>query len=206
MSPREGRIVLPEVDGWGAPPTVRVPIYEIAPWVGPKWLVLYDGTDTRGGLRLVHLVYGESGTGMVVAGIITFTKQPAQDLGDGCWIAGADLPSVADYALLQLLSRLSGPSVGQDSRRAWERARFAELSNGVSGPGWTPVSVHVGTSQVRGHQAHVDGGTVICVDAGEVFIGMYFARPLPGELVLLPLADLSGYPMPSDANHPKREP
>ena len=113
MSPREGRIVLPEVDGWGAPPTVRVPIYEIAPWVGPKWLVLYDGTDTRGGLRLVHLVYGESGTGMVVAGIITFTKQPAQDLGDGCWIAGADLPSVADYALLRLLSRLSGPSVGQ---------------------------------------------------------------------------------------------
>jgi hypothetical protein len=187
------------VDGWPPPPPVLVPIYQIADWLGPKWLVIYDGTADHRGLRLVHLGYGEPLTNVELAGIITFAKQPAEDLGNGNGILATDLPSVADYALLQLLSRLPHPASTRDARRAWERQQFDELSTGVvESPAWRPMLVEVNGTQLQGRAATVDAGTAICVDAGEVFIGIYFVRPLPTDVALRPLADLSGYPMPSD--------
>jgi hypothetical protein len=184
------------VDVWPPPPPVLVPIYEMTEWHGPKWLVVYEGTADRRGLRLVHLVYGEPGTNIALAGIITFAKQPAEELGKGVRAPATDLSFVADYTLLRLLDRLPHPASTGESRRAWERNQLEAVR-------WASSHVEVNGIRLQGQAATVDAATAICVDAGEVFIGMYIVRSVPAGLPLRPLADLSGYPMPSEADHPR---
>jgi hypothetical protein len=199
------RLVLPAVHGWAPPPTVTVPIYGLTSWRGPKWLMIYQGSDDQRGLRLVHLAYGDELTRKVVAGVVTFAKQLAEDLGDGCWVAATDLSYVGDSVVLQLLESLPHRTRTKNARRAWEAERFQKMSaREIGPPAWSPTVIEVDHFQLEGHRTDIENGFVVCLDAGDVFVGLYFVGSPTAQLNLQPLVDLTGYPLASDADHPQR--
>ena len=203
MATGSNRVLLPVVRGWPPPPTVTVPVYEIPDWPGPQWLLLYDGTDAHGGLRFVHLAYGDALTRKFVAGVLTFVKQPVQDLGNGVWAAATGWEYVADSTVLRLLELLPHPAPTEKARRAWERERLEEVSTDQPGPPhWFPVSLELPQTELAGYRTEIDDGWAVCLDAGEGFVAIYGTRPLPSPLVIAPLVDLSRYPMPDARNLP----
>lgn len=200
MTTSENRLVLPPVRSWPPPPTLTVPVFELKEWPGPKWLLGYDGTDDRGGLRQVHLAYGDALTREIVSGVVTFAKRPAEDDGDG-GVSATDLPHVGDYAVLHLLERLPQPPT-EEARRAWEVERFQFSTGEIEPPAWSPIFVELQQTQCAGHRIDIDNGWAICVDAGDVFLAVYSAGTLASQLALQPVVDFVNYPMPSDADHP----
>jgi hypothetical protein len=110
---------------------------------------------------------------------------------------------VADRATMHLLERVPYPSRTGKARRAWESARYQEVSSSeIEPPLWSPVTVDVAQSQLTGHRVDVEGGWAICLDAGEVFVGVYSAHDASSRLAIQPVLDLLSYPMPSDTDHP----
>jgi hypothetical protein len=201
-------LVLPVVDGWPSPPAVTVPLYELSEWAGPRWLVLWDGNKSDG-LRLVHLLFGDPETKRPAVELISYAKQPAKDLGDGVGVMATSLGEVADGVLIHLLDRLS-ERLPQEARSSWERERrqnvvaATEHAPSTDALIWSAAIIEVEHQQVAGYRLTVDDGWAICLDAGEVFVGLFGVQHY--EPALTRVTDLQRYPMPDDENHPVSDP
>jgi hypothetical protein len=201
-------LVLPAVDGWPPPPAVTVPIYGLVDWTGPQWLVLWDGNEDDG-LRLVQLLHGDPETNRPVLEVITYAKQPAKDLGGGTRAVATSLAEVADKVVLFLLSQLS-ERLPADERQSWARERWdsvvaaTELGSASDALVWSAAIITVEQQVLPCYRLTVDDGWAICLDTGEVFVGLYGTQPY--SPVLAQLTDLTAYPMPTDDDEPFMEP
>ena len=197
------RLVLPDVDGWPPPPMVTVPVYGLADWPGPRWLIVFDD-DGDGRLARLTLAYGDEASHTITAEVVIHAKWPRKDLGDGLSISPASLEQTADNMIFLLLSHVSS-GMPPRRRHAWIQEQDQVLGTAmpdgrVGPPVWNGFTISVDDRTQSAHLAEVNNGWAICADLDAVFLGACGVGAAPQQFAVASLSDLSSYPMPTEAD------
>ena len=195
---------LPAVPGSVRPP-VDIPVFELSGWVGPRWVLIYQGKERLEQVTLSFGEVGEDGDARRRVDVTTHAKLPQRQWPGGAFSPATSFASIASGTLILLveraIARLPEGKPRENRRRKLDcglarAGAFTIMSEELPAEFWSSLELLVDGSPTAGFLATLPDCWAMTVDVGPAYVSASGNGAPPARLELGTVTDLRLYRMP----------